>query len=116
MDSGEIVAVNASWQRSILSAEHVLKKALRLCQNKPKILVDKGPWYPDALKSLELSWEHITTGLRNRIERWFRTLKERTRRFYNNFTSSKRGIKCVKLFLETFTYWYNNLRTHQTLK
>ncbi len=115
VDSREVLAVDASWQRSIMNAEHVLKKALRLCQNKPLILVDKGLWYPDALKSLELSWAHVTTGLRNRIERWFRTLKERTRRFYSNFPSRKRDIKCVKLFLQTFTYWYNNLRTHQTL-
>ena len=116
VDSREILAVDASWQRSAMNAEHVLKKALTLCLNKPLILVDKGPWYLDALQSLQLKWMHITRGLRNRVERWFRTLKERTRRFYNNFPSRKRGIKCVKLFLETFTYWYNNLRTHQTLK
>lgn len=116
VDSREILAVDASWQRSAMNAEHVLKKALTLCLNKPLILVDKGPWYLDALQSLQLEWMHITRGLRNRVERWFRTLKERTRRFYNNFPSRKRGIKCVKVFLETFTYWYNNLRTHQTLK
>lgn len=116
VDSREVLAVDASWQRSILNAEHVLKKALRLCRNKPLILVDRGPWYPDAMKSLELSSAHVTTGLRNRVERWFTTLKERTRRFYNNFALKKRGIKCVKLFLETFRYWYNNLRTHQTPK
>jgi len=116
VDSREVLAVDASWQRSIMNAEHILKKALRLCLNKPLILIDKGPWYHDALESLGLKWMHITRGLRNRVERWFRTLKERTRRFYNNSPSRKRGIKCVKIFLETFTYWYNNLRTHQTLK
>ena len=116
VDSREVLAVDASWQRSIMNAEHILKKALRSCLNKPHILVDKGPWYLEALRSLGLSWTHVTRGLRNRIERWFRTLKERTRRFYNNFPSRKRGIKSVKFFLETFTYWYNNLRTHQTLK
>ncbi|NIQ04615.1 MAG: IS6 family transposase [Candidatus Korarchaeota archaeon] len=116
VDSREVLAVDASWQRSIMNAEHVLKKALRSCLNKPLILVDKGPWYLDALMSLKLSHKHVTRGLRNRIERWFRTLKERTRRFYNNFPARKNGIRCVRLFLETFTYWYNNLRTHQTLK
>ena len=87
-----------------MNAEHILKKALRLCLNKPLILVDKGPRYHDALKSLRLRWKHVTRGLRNRIERWFRTLKERTRRFYNNFPARKNGIKSVKLFLETFRY------------
>ncbi len=116
VDSREVLAVDASWQRSIMNAEHILKKALRSCHNKPLILIDKGPWYLDALQSLGLKWKHITHGMRNRIERWFRTLKERTRGFYNNFPSRKRGIRCVKLFLETYTYYYNNLRTHQTLK
>jgi len=115
MDSRIILVVDASWQRSSMNAEHVLKKALRLCLNKPLILVDKGPWYWEAFQFLELSWMHITRGSRNRIERWFRALKERTRRFYNNFPTKKEDIECVKLFLETFTYWYNNLRTHQTL-
>ncbi len=99
-----------------MNAEHVLNKALKACLNKPQLYVDKGPWYIEALKSLGLSWMHITHGLRNRVERWFRTLKERTKAFYNNFPARRNGIKSVKLFLKTFTYWYNNLRTHQTLK
>ena len=115
VDSREVLAVDASWQRSIMNAEHILKKALRSCLNKPLILVDKGPWYHDALKSLGLKWKHITHGMRNRIERWFRTLKERTRRFYNNMNARKLGILSMKLFLNLYTYYYNNLRTHQTL-
>jgi len=116
VDFKEALAVDASWQRPIMNAEHILKEALRSCLNKPVILVDKGPWYPDALKSLSLSYKHVTRGLRSRIERWFRILKERTKQFYNNFPSRKRCIKGVKIFLETFTYGYINLRTHQTLK
>lgn len=73
-------------------------------------LVDRRPWYHWALRDMGLPWRHVTFGLRNRIERWFRTLKERIRRFYNNFPSRK-GLACVKLFLETFMYWYNHLRT-----
>ncbi len=34
--------------------------------------------------SLGISYFHQTFGERNRVERWFRTLKERTKRFYNN--------------------------------
>jgi putative transposase len=79
------------------NAEHILKKALSSCLNKPHILVDRGPWYLEVLRSLGLSWTHVKRGLRNRVERWFRTLKERTRRFYNNFPLRKRGIKCVKI-------------------
>jgi len=115
VDSREVLAVDVSWQRSSMNAEHVLKKALRSCLNKPLILVDKGPWYGEALQSLELPWMHITRGARNRVERWFRTLKERTGRFYNNVNARRQGILCMKLFLNLFTYFYNNLRIHQTL-
>ena len=115
VDSREVLAVDASWQRSIMNAGHILKKALRSCLNKPVILVDNGSWYHDALKNLRLKWKHVTRGLRNRIERWFRTLKERTRRFYNNMNARKLGILSMKLFLNLYTYYYNNLRTHQTL-
>ena len=43
VDSREVLAVDASWQHSIMNAEHILKKALRSCLNKPLILADKGP-------------------------------------------------------------------------
>ena len=114
VDSREVLALDASWQRSSLNAWLFLRKMLRRCKNKPLTLVDRGPWYPWALRELGLPWSHITFGMRNRVERWFRTLKERTGRFYNNFPSRK-GITCVKTFLETFMYWYNHLRTHQSL-
>jgi len=52
-----------------MNTEHILKKALRSCLNKPLTLVDKGPWYLDALKSLRFRWKRIKHGLRNRIER-----------------------------------------------
>ncbi|MEM4375065.1 MAG: hypothetical protein QXI97_08765 [Nitrososphaerota archaeon] len=48
------------------------------------MVVDRGPWYQWALNRLGI--EYIQE--RNRIERWFRELKDRTRRFYNN-TNSK---------------------------
>jgi transposase-like protein len=43
VDSKELLALEASYGRSSLNALAFLKKALRMCTNKP--LVDKGPWY-----------------------------------------------------------------------
>ena len=60
--------------------------------------MDKGLWYPWALDGLGLKWEHATFGKRNYIERLFRTLKKRTKTFYNNI-NSKRGIHQLILFL-----------------
>jgi len=61
-----------------MKAEHVLKKTLRSCLNKPLILVDKGPWCHDAMSSLGLKWRQITHGLRKRAETLLRTLRKQT--------------------------------------
>jgi transposase-like protein len=46
VDSKELLALEASYDRSSLNALSFLKKALRMCTNKPQVIVDKGPWYP----------------------------------------------------------------------
>ena len=97
----------------MMQAEAFLRKVLETCTNRPLILVDKGPWYPEALRSLGLKWRHVTFGMRNRIERWFGTLKARTKRFYNNFPNNS-TIKSVKTYIETFATWYNTLLKTKT--
>ncbi|MEM2216338.1 MAG: DDE-type integrase/transposase/recombinase, partial [Nitrososphaerota archaeon] len=64
-----------------------MKRVLKACDGKPVIVVDRGPWYQWALKRLGIEYIHETFGERNRIERWFRELKDRTKRFYNNINS-----------------------------
>ena len=49
---------------------------------------------------LGLDYWHATFGPRNRVERWFRTLKERAKRFSNNFRSKnwrrvRRFVSCL---------------------
>ncbi|MEM3045575.1 MAG: hypothetical protein QW057_00640 [Candidatus Bathyarchaeia archaeon] len=87
---------------------------LKACLNRPTMLVDKGPWYPQAFEYHGLPWRHETFGFRKRVERWFRTLKERTRRFYHSFQTRK-GLMKAELFLRLYTPWYNWIRPHQTL-
>jgi putative transposase len=43
VDSRELLALEASYGRSSLNALSFLKKALRMCTDKPLVLVDKGP-------------------------------------------------------------------------
>jgi putative transposase len=116
VDSRELLAIYVSWQRSILDSEAFLRKVLSTCTNKPVILADKGPWYPEAFDTFQLEWIHQTFGQRNYIERWFRTTKERTKRFYNNFPAKTSQIQKIKLFLKLFVLYYNFIRPHQTLK
>ena len=52
MDSGEILAIYASWNRNILIAMKFLRMVLGRYVNKPLIIVDRGPWYRWALERL----------------------------------------------------------------
>ena len=35
-----------------------VKEVLKYCENKPKFVIDNAPWLIDALKSLNLEFEH----------------------------------------------------------
>jgi transposase-like protein len=105
-DSKELLALKASYGRSSLNALTFLKKALKMCTNKP--LVDKGPWYRWAFERLGLEYRHERFGIRNRVERFFRYLKERTIVFHHKMSARDhiQGITNLKLFLTLFTIYY----------
>jgi transposase-like protein len=79
--------------------------------------VDHAPWYPSAFEWLQVDWVRLTFSIRNYIERWYRTFKERTKRFYDNFgiRDDSRAIKRVGRFVHMFAYSYNRMRPHETL-
>jgi putative transposase len=87
VDTNEILALYASRGRGLPNAIKFLKMVLRSCDGKPIVVVDRGPWYRWALERLGITYFHETFGNRNKIERWFRELKNRTKRFYNNVNS-----------------------------
>jgi putative transposase len=94
VDTNEILALYASRGRGIPSAIKFLRKVLDLCEGKPVIVVDRGPWYRWALERLGMTYFQETFGNRNRIdrnririERLFRELKKRMKKFYNNVNS-----------------------------
>ncbi|MEM2260444.1 MAG: DDE-type integrase/transposase/recombinase [Candidatus Methanomethylicaceae archaeon] len=115
INTKEIIAIYVSYQRSSIDAYIFLRIVLKNCLNKPLILIDKGPWYLWALNRLGLNYIHITFGKRNSIERYFRTLKERLKGFYNNINAKVRRILAINAMVQIFTYNYNYLRIHQTL-
>jgi putative transposase len=84
-----------------------------MCTNKPLVLVDKGPWYRWAFERLGLEYRHERLGMRNRVERFFRHLKERTVVFHHklNARNHVQGITNLKLFLNLFTLYYQAART-----
>jgi len=72
------------------------------------MVVDRSPCFPWALKSLGMEYFHETFGERNRIERWFRKLKERTKRFHNNINT--KTVKKVEE-IKKATALLNNITT-----
>ena len=107
VDTGEIIALYVSRGRSILNAPTFLRKVLETCDGKPVIVVDRGPWYRWALKRLGIEYIHETFGDRNRVERWFRKLKDRTKRFYNNINS--KTVKSVEEIAAAIALTHNTL-------
>jgi len=112
VDSGELLALEASYGRSCLNALIFLRKALKMCINKPLVIVDRGPWYPWALERLGLEYKYERFGMRNKVERFFRYLKERTMVFYHKMSARDyiQGIINLKLFLNLYTIYYQTTR------
>jgi transposase-like protein len=113
VDSKELLALEASYGRSSLNALSFLKKALRMCTNKPLVLVDRGPWYRWAFERLGLEYRYERFGMRNSVERFFRYLKERTVVFHHKMSARNhiQGITNLKLFLSLFTLYYQAAST-----
>jgi len=118
VDSKELLALEASYGRSSLNSLSFLKKALKMCTNKPLVIVDKGPWYRWAFERLGLEYRHERFGMRNRVERFFRYLKERTVVFHHKMSARDhiQEINNLKLFLSLFTIYYQATRTGRSAK
>jgi transposase-like protein len=108
VDTNEILAVYASRGRGIPSAVKFLRKVLDSCEGKPVIVVDRGPWYRWALERLGITYFHETFGNRNRIERWFREVKDRTKRFYNNINA--KTLKSLEELVTAIVATHNIIR------
>jgi putative transposase len=78
------------------------------CEGKPFIVVDRGPWYRWALERLGIFYFHETFGKRSRIERWFREMKNRTKRFYNNVNA--KTLKSLEEFATAIAAMHNIIR------
>jgi transposase-like protein len=118
LERREVVSSLASRSISSLSTINLVKQALKSCRSTPVVITDHAPWYKYAFQSLGLCNIQRTFSFRNYIERWYRTFKQRTRRFFNNFPIRypARAIERIDRFLHLFSYWYNHMRPHETFK
>jgi putative transposase len=108
VDTNEILAVYASRGRGIPSAVKFLRKILDSCECKPLIVVDRGPWYRWALDRLGITYIHETFGSRNRIGRWFREMKDRTKRSHNNINA--KALKSLEELATAIAATHNIIR------
>jgi transposase-like protein len=109
VDTNEVLAVYASRGRGIPSAIKFLRRVLDSCEGKPVIVVDRGPWYRWALDRLGITYFQETFGNRNRIERWFREIKDRTKMFYNNVNS--KTLKSLEELATAIAAMHNIIKT-----
>lgn len=110
VENWDVLGIWASKGRAFLEAHSFLKHVLSKRKNKPKILVDGGPWYKSALQRLHVEWEHITFGLRNPIEQWFFLLKHRIILFYRNWPYHY-TVKVVQEWMNSFVSMYHITRS-----
>jgi transposase-like protein len=108
VDTDEVLAVYASRGRGIPCAIKFLRKILDPCECKPLIVVDRGPWYRWALDRLGITYFHEAFGSRNRIERWFREMKRRTKRFHNNINA--KTLKSLEELATAIAAMHNIIR------
>ncbi len=104
------IKINGKWRILWAAVDienwDVLGVWVNRCENKPKILVDGGPWYPPALTRLGVEWEHITFGLRNPVEQWFGILKHRINLFYNRWPHNA-SLHDAQSWIEAFIALYH---------
>jgi len=108
VDTGEVLAVYSSRRRKILNTIKFLRKVLDSCEGKPVIVVDRGPWYRWELDRLGIRYFHENFSNRNKIERWFRELKDRTKKFYNNINIET--MKKIEEIVKAIATLYNILK------
>ncbi|MCR8454691.1 MAG: hypothetical protein NDP13_06865 [Crenarchaeota archaeon] len=77
------------------------------------LVVGRFPWYRLALERLGIEYEHQKFGMRNRVRRFFRYLRERTIVFHNKLSARNhiQGTTNLNIFLKLFTLYYQTINS-----
>ena len=59
VERNELILMRIYTTRNYLVTRS-FREVLKFCENKPRFIIDKAPWLIDALKSLDLEFEHQT--------------------------------------------------------
>ena len=58
VERSELILMRVYTTRNYLTTRSFVKEVLKCCENRPKFVIDKAPWLIDALKSLNLEFDH----------------------------------------------------------
>ena len=77
IERSRIIHLKVYPTRNALTAHSFLKEVLRMCEIQ-EIILDKGPWYIDALNRLGVRFRHEAFGERSLVESVFSSFKQKT--------------------------------------
>ena len=122
VERNKIIHLKVYPARNALTAYSFLKEVLRMCEVE-EIILDKGPWYRDALHRLGVRFKHETFGERSLVESVFSSFKQRARIFFCSITVNfrkreknvrklrwKRALECWNRFCRMFMFYFNVVR------
>ncbi len=115
-ETRKIVFLYPTYTRSYLTALIFFRLLIRYAGRPELVVTDGGPWYVRALKRLSIRHQVMHGDVRNYIERWFETLKDRARGFDVYYPSRRETFESLREWLSLFVLYYNHARYHMTLK
>ena len=122
LERNVIVHLRVYPARNDLVAYSFLKEVLRMCEVE-ELILDKGPWYRNALQRLGVRFRHETFGERSLVESVFSSFKQRARIFFCSITVNfrkrekrfgglrwRRALECWNRFCRMFMFYFNVVR------
>jgi transposase-like protein len=106
-DTGELPAIKATWPRGSMDALLFLSRVLGARTNKPVFAVE------GALRELGPQCYRGTFGDRSRVERFFGSLKRRTRVFFKDINARRSRIASLDMLMNIFFVYYNGPRSQE---
>jgi len=122
VEKNKIIHLKVYPARNALAAYSFLKEVLGMCEV-GEIILDKGPWYKDALNRLGVRFRHESFGERSLVESVFSSFNQRAKIFFCSITVNfrkrekkkfgglrwRRAIECWNRFA-MFLFYYNVVR------
>ena len=120
VERNKIIHLKVYPARNALTAYSFLKEVLRMCEVE-ELILDRGPWYRDALQRLGVRFKHETFGERSLIESVFSSFKQRARIFFCSITVNfrrrekrfarwRRALECWNRLCRMFMFYFNVVR------